>query len=320
MWLALLLVGCNRHWMKPGVEPVQVEKDFYECKKENTSYEESSSVNNTGARSSKGMRVNQELADACMRARGYTLEKVRKQQGPREPAEPQSRFEVEVGMSGGASFGQESAAVHTYDGVARQLSGTEVGARTLVGPSLGGGIGATFRIAPVFDLFVTFGGQSATRSGDARLEVDPADLDNDSGVGGRGFGSGLSLVGGFDARLRLPFFRQLYAVAGLRGHTLPPVPAYSEEGYIDLYDEETDAFFDDNIEVTNPRAGGGFIPVVRAGIGVDLLYARPHGLRTDCVAELLPISGRRGAATRDGQALGFSCRLSWVFALGGNSD
>lgn len=321
-WMAVLLSGCNHEWvaLEGPNDRVAMEKAYYDCLKENTSYQESSSVDRNGARSDKGMKVNRSLADACMRAKGYTLE--RPQKATRAAEEPVSRFDVGLGVVGGLGIGHRAdhsiylnPGLTALDGV-----GTDSGTRS--GAMGGVDLGASFRVLPVLEVALGTGGRMVRRDVRFRgfrvrsaIEDDPGFSNEYVDGDGR---DGLSPAAhvALDVRLRFPPWKRLYLAMGVGLQTLPSTPGGDAVGSIDVYDREANSYRTLSGQVSAPGVPGGLLPLARAGIGLDLVNAAPHGVRAQCFGTLVLSDGITEGDPRSVDRLGMECGLAWVFGIG----
>ncbi len=70
----LTIIGCrSMAWFKPGATEAEFNKDVYECMRENQQVVSRTYGNRYGVGSSSGVTVSEEMYNACMMARGYSL-------------------------------------------------------------------------------------------------------------------------------------------------------------------------------------------------------------------------------------------------------
>lgn len=76
VFCVLALSGCAQSWFKPGGNAGEFAKDRYDCLQNSQQAQSSFSFNAVSGGASSGMATNGPLFNACMNARGYTLQTV----------------------------------------------------------------------------------------------------------------------------------------------------------------------------------------------------------------------------------------------------
>ncbi|MCB9669802.1 MAG: hypothetical protein H6734_10060 [Alphaproteobacteria bacterium] len=314
-----ILAGCaTHHWTRPDTEPGQRDADVYACMKENAFYGEDASVSRaTGARASRGMKVNQELFWACMKAQGYSRQRVHPPGEGAVRAMPDTpRFSTELGVLSGAGFGLSARHISELaPTVASEpvLLSSVVRTNGIVGMHLG----ATLKVHALADLHVGAVFQGAAREWRLGVDDPASSIYFENEPFGRP-GAALAVQPALDLRLRAPFAHRLTVAGGLGFQTLPGWQAESTTMYWRVDDGEDYVDHEQIVQVSG--VPGRLLPLARVGIGYDWVVASPSGFRTDCA--LQGALGGSAVVYQDGvsppysETLGFTCGATWVFGLG----
>ena len=301
--LLLPLVACApKRWVNPAVtDPQQVERDRYECMRENAFVAQHASVDQRGARSDQRTEVDPQMLEACMAARGYTAVRGR-ERDPGDPgwvARPPSSTGpvVELGAGLAQVWSADRRVSANYQpviadpGAAPQVS---TSAQLTVDPSPIAVVGLLARPSARLDLG---GHQGVARSEastyfDCDLGDQAGSFDTDELCDESSYSSASVWRVSADARLRPPSAPRLWLGGSLGLTPIADLPAYQADVTVD------DSSLTEPIPSTLAvdAASGGLAPYLGLGLGVDLAHADPLGLSLSCAAELALRGARIGDA------------------------
>lgn len=314
--LALTAACAPKRWVNPSVtDPVQVERDRYDCMKENTIVEDHMTVDRAGARAGQRLEVDPTLFDACMRARGYTAvrERTREAGDPgwlRRPSSSEGLV-LEVEGSAGTVFSlyqggtadlaplledpQAEAAIRTSEHLDTTGS-TQARAGVVLRPSPNLDLGVWAGLRPTgSEVWIT------CDAGDQAYDLDDGDacIDNYQSSTSPALSAGL--------RLRAPAAPRLSLGVELGAQTVGPAPTGEERFTADVEGDEDGQEF----ALNAPGSDRFLVPFLRLGAGLDLIHPDPLGLALDCGAELALRGGvLAGEAEGDGLTGAGTCGLT----------
>ncbi len=314
--LVLLSACAPKRWVNPSVtDPVQVERDRYDCMKENTIVEDHMTVDRAGARAGQRLEVDPVLFEACMRARGYTA--VRERQ--REPGDPgwlrrpssSEGLVLEVGGSAGTVFSlyqrgtadlaplledpEAEAAIRTSEHLDTTGS-TQARAGVVLRPSPNLDLGVWAGLRPTgSEAWITCDAEGLSQDHD----LESACIDQYESSTSPALSAGL--------RLRAPAAPRLTLGAELGAQTVGPAPTGEER--VTMYGEDQED--GQEFALNAPGSDRYLVPFLRLGAGLDLIHPDPLGLALDCGAELALRGGvLAGEAEGDGLTGAGTCGLT----------
>lgn len=323
MFSLLFSVACApKKWVNPQVtDPQQVDRDTYECMKENSALAEHMTANRAGVRAGQSIEVDPQLFEACMRARGYAVAP-RKKRGDQEVRwirrPPQSQGPVvELELGAGPAYGLDRSMATdlspALDGSASvfDLSPSSESLDVELGGA--GAAGLVLRQVPHLDLGLWLG----VRSTDVYTTVDCGTAEGayevvSGQVCDYAYDSWLAPTLAMGARLRAPSAPRLWAGAALGGQLVGPVPT-SDEVVTITGPEQTDE--EVAVALKLGASGRALVPYARLNLGVDLVHPDPLGVALSCGVELAlrgaVISGESGGGERlGGPTCSVTARLS----------
>jgi len=262
-----------------------------------------------GVRADQVTKVDQQLFQACMRARGYAWVKVQ-DPGPTKPpyltrAARSHGVVLEAETAFGGAWFAERDATADFSPLATDLAASPelVSATVLAAeatPSLR--IGAVGRLSPSVDL----GGRVGIHSTFATTSIGYAGegvyVDSDFAANETALGVDAAAI----ARFRPQAAPRLFAAAEVGVTQVPTVPSVDEdvEVEVDATSLETVAHLHLDEEP------GALVPYLRVGVGLDLLHPDPLGLAFGCSADVALRSTELVGSSTKGDPWTADCALT----------
>lgn len=305
----VMISGCAaRSWVHlEHQDPQQTAEDKYECMKENSFVFARKRADRSEASAAAGTEVNEPLFRACMEARGY--ERARAEGGPLPQARMPEHGPVVVSLEAGSSNGFVLAST-------REISSSGGEARVADqrasvwgdGPiRLAGALGIAVHTGPLVDVGIRLG----VRGTEASSEIDCQESDGNwrSCSTDQRF-VGVAPAGSVDARARLPFFPRAWGSAGFG---LQPTLAVPDR----TVDVSTLAFEDSpSGDLLIPGSPAYLVPSARLALGMDFLYAEPHGLGASCGADVMITNSRVEGDPSGWRTVTSWCTLAYRLSVG----
>lgn len=285
--LPLALSACAaHHWTHPTItDPLLIDQDSYACMKENSFVAGHVESDKHGVRADQVTKVDQQLFQACMRARGYAWSEVEKE-APEQPpylkrAARSQGLVLEAETAFGGTWSAEREATADFTPLASDMGAApDVRSASVIDAELAPSLrfGAIGRLSPNVDL----GGRVGVRSAGPTTYVDTRGDGVYVDSATNQFDSALGVDAAVIARLRPDAAPRLFAAAEVGVTNVPPVPVLDEKISVenDSTGERTEASIHLDAE---PWA---LVPYLRVGLGLDLIHPDPLGLAFGCSADV----------------------------------